>query len=139
MAVVVGTVQTAFGFTTPKGPEHTHTISAAEYKTEFCFVHVIWPSGTYASGDDANFNAVAAIQLAKKDGKTPVVIGASGAGAGDENGAIIGVLTPVSISGSVVTLPLTQEDLATERADGAMSATWNLPVTLGVWFYYPAD
>jgi hypothetical protein len=139
MATITGTVQTAYGFTKPKGPEHTHTISAVEYQTEMCFVHVIFPAGTYAQADDAEFNPIAAIQLAKKDGKTPVIISACCVGAGDENGTIVSGDIVASVTAGVIKMPLLLEDLATEHANAAMSAIWNRAITYAVWFYYTAS
>lgn len=135
MAVVTGTVQSAFGFTKPTGPSLQHTISSVKRELESCFVTVEFAAGTYASADDANFNPVSKIQAAKRDGKTPVILQAAFVSSGDENGSKRGAAACAVSGGATVTCGLTQEDLTTERADGAMSATWNRPMTFLVTYY----
>lgn len=137
MAVVVGTIDSVSGFNLPSGPSLHSTISADEHETECCVVHVTWLSGTYASGDDANFSPATAIQTAKRDGKTVTILQACFMSAGDENGAVVGA-DACAVSAGVITAGLTQEDLATERADGAMSATWNRPMAFCVTYHQPA-
>lgn len=129
MAVVSGTVRDAFGFTKPTGPSLLHTISSVENELESCFVTVDYITGTYAAADNANFNPAAVIQNTKRDGKTVTVRAAAFVSSGDEAGAIRGADTPSAIASNVVTHQILQEDLATERADGAMNATWNRPIT----------
>ena len=133
MAVVTGTVQAVSGFTSGTGPSLKSTISSDEYETECAFLTVTYPSGTYASADDSRFDAVTAIQNSRRDGKTVSLLGACFVSAGDENGAVIGAAA-CSVSTSYIVAGLTQEDLSTERADGAMSATWNKPLTFCVSF-----
>lgn len=131
MATVEGVVQGVAGFTAGTGPSLKHTISSDEYETEGAFVTVTWPSGTYAQADDASFDAATAIQNAKRDGKTVTLLGAVFVSAGDENGAVIGA-GPCTVSTGDILCGLLQEDLSTERANGAMSATWNKPLTFFV-------
>jgi len=130
MAAVTGTVVAVSGFTSGTGPSRHSTISAAEWETFGCFVTVEYSDtgDTYASGDDATFDAAAAIQASMQDGRDVVPMGACFVSAGVENGAIVGAKT-VAVSGDNVTSELTQEDLSTERDDGAMSATWQKPIT----------
>lgn len=132
MAVVTGTVAQPFGFQTPAGPSLNHTISSVEYETFCAFVPVTWVSGTYASGDNANFNPAAMLETTR-DGKTVTVLQACCVQAGQENGAIIGA-DACTVSANVVTCQLLQENLSTERADGSMSATWERPVVFAVWY-----
>jgi hypothetical protein len=129
MAVVVGTVQEAFDFTEAQGP------GAATVKVMNCKVNVIWPTGTYAQADDANFVPATVIQDERRNGKTVTILSANFAGAGDENGTVIGA-GACAVSTGTITCPLTQADLTTERANGAMSGAslWNKPITFNVTF-----
>jgi hypothetical protein len=126
MTVVAGTVQDAFDFAEAQGP------SAAAVKVMTCKVNVIWPTGTYASGDDANFAAATKIAT-RRNGKTPTILQASPLSPGDENGTVIFAQACANAAGTV-TCGLTQADLTTERANGAMSAVWNKPITFSVTF-----
>lgn len=134
MAVVTGTVQAVHGFTSGVGPTLQSTISAVEYQTMGCFVEVTFPTGTYASADDARFDAPTAIAAARRNDKTVTLLGGCFVAAGDENGSIIGA-GACTVSSAHIKAGLTQEDLSTERADGAMSAVWNRPLTFFVSFY----
>jgi len=139
MAAVVGVVSAKHGTTKPVGPLPTITISAAEHEVFVHYVEVIFPAGTYAAGDDATIDPTAALQ-SSRSGKTFVVLNAMCAGHGDENGAIVGLGLVSDITSNVITAPLTQEDGTTERADGAMSPTWNRPITMALYVAEtPAD
>ncbi len=127
MATVHGTVQEAFAFTEAEGP------GAATVKVMNCRVNVTYPTGTYASAGNADFAPATVIQNERRNGKTVTILQACFAGAGDENGTVIGAGACVNTSGTVAH-ELTQADLTTERADGAMSATWNKPITFCVTF-----
>lgn len=131
MAVVTGTARSAFGFTSGTGPTLQSTISSDEYETGGCFVTADFTSGTYASADNAQFDAATLIESGKRDGKTVTLMGACFVSAGQENGSTVGAKT-VAVSGDNVTCELTQEDLSTEHADGAMNATWGKPITFFV-------
>jgi hypothetical protein len=132
MAVVVGTVQGVHGFTVIRGDQPALT-DTSEYQIVGCFVDVTWPSGTYAQADDANFAAATAIAAARRNGKTPSVLQAAFADCGKENGSLVGADACTNSAGTV-TCALLQEDLSTERANGAMSSTWQRPVTFFVSF-----
>jgi len=138
MAVVAGTVDRAHSFNKTAGPLASIT-NTTEQEVSTCVVDVRWIAGTYASADDANFNPATAIQDSLRNGKSITVIGACGAGHGDENGAIIHAGLVSSITTNTAVLTLLQEDAATERADGAMSATWNRPVQIVVYFRMDMD
>lgn len=138
MAIVTGTIKSVYGFNQPGGPTPPHTISADEHRVENCFVTVEWVAGTYASADDATFDMATEIADTKRDGKTYTILQACFAAPGDENGTLIGA-EACTVSSNVVTCELTQEDLATERADGAMNATWNRPITFSVTYHSPVD
>jgi hypothetical protein len=127
MAVVVGTVQEAFDFTEAQGP------GAATVKVMNCKVNVAWTAGTYAQADDANFVPATVIQDERRNGKTVTILSACAAAPGDENGTVIGA-GACTVAAGTVTCPLTQADLTTERANGAMNATWNKPITFNVTF-----
>lgn len=138
MATVVGTIKSVSGFEQPAGPTPKLTIATQEQRMESCLVGVIWPAGTYASNDDANFNPQSAIQTTRRDGKTVTVLQACMVAPGNENGAEIGG-GPCAVAANVVTVELKQEDMSTERADGAMSATWNRPVMFRVTYVAPIN
>lgn len=136
MAVVTGTVQEVWGFQRPAGNSQHHTISAKEQELDCCFVSVIFDDGTYADADEAQFDPTTAIENSLRDGKTVAPLDAACVRAGVENGSIIGANT-VTISSDNVKCRLLQEDLSTERADGAMSSTWTDPIVFCVSFYAP--
>lgn len=138
MAVVTGTVHTAWGFSRPVGNSMHHTISAKEQEVDFCFVTVTFPAGTYADADEAQFDPTAAIEGNLHNGKTVVPIGACMARGGKENGSIVGA-SVTGVSGNNVAVRLLQEDLATERADGVMSSTWEDVLVFGVTYYSPIN
>lgn len=133
MAVVTGTVHDAWGFQRPAGNSLNHTISSSEYELDMCFVSVTFPSGTYADADEGVFDATTVIESNLRDGKTVAPVDAAFVRAGTENGAIIGALV-TGVSSDNVTCRLLQEDLSTERADGAMSATWGDKMVFAVTF-----
>lgn len=133
MAVVPGVVREVSDIRPVLGPSLHHTISSVEYEILSCIVTVDYPTGTYASADDSNFNPQTAIQNSMRNGKTVTVLQACFASSGDENGSIVGA-GACAVSANVVTNPLLQEDLSTEHADGSMSATWNRPLGYCVTF-----
>jgi hypothetical protein len=119
MAAVTGTVRDVFGFSTHAGPKKT----TAGAFIETCIIDVTF-SGTYASGDNASIaNVHTAIASARRDGKTIAVVSAGFAAPGDLNAAAIGAKT-VATSTNTVTAELTQADMSTEWADGALSTNW---------------
>ncbi len=128
MAAVTGTVASVHGFSTPAGPKKTSGSKAIE-----CAIIEVTFAGTYASGDDASTaNVHTAIANARRDGKTIALISAGCVAPGDEAGALIGAKT-VATSTNTMTCELTQADLSTERADGAMGA-WNSGVMFAVMY-----
>lgn len=138
MAITVGTALDAFGFTKPTGPSEASTISSTETETESCYITVDY-TGTYASGDDSTFNPLAVIQAHKRDGKTPVILGAVFCSAGlDSAGVIYGAGPTTAIVAGLITAPLTAEDLTTERADGAITAG-DRPVCWLVTYHQPIE
>lgn len=141
MATVVGTVSAKHGTTKPVGPLPTITISAAEHEVFVHYVEVIFGTGTYASGDDAEFDPTTVLE-SSRSGKTFVVLNAMCAAHGDEDGDIVGMGLTISITSNVVKAPITQEDGTTERANGAMAAAadWNRPITMALYVAEtPAD
>lgn len=133
MAAVAGTVKRAHGFTCLQGDAPNLTVSSAEYQLWGCFVDVEFAAGTYVQADDATFAPGTVIAAALRDGKTITVLHAACAQAGDENGALVGA-SDCTVSTGTVTCGLTKEDQSTERDAGAMSATWNRPITFFVSF-----
>ncbi len=131
MAVVVGVVGDAYDFSEAQGP------AGATVKVMHCLVNVTYPTGTYATADDSNFAPAAAIQ-SRRNGKTPTILQAAFYSPGDENGVVIGA-GACTVSGGTVTNPLTQADLTTERANGAMASAlnWNRPVSYKITFTEP--
>lgn len=128
MTIVTGTVMGVSGFTSGTGPSLKHTISSDEWETEGCYVTVTYPTGTYAAADDSDFDAATAIEACKRDSKKVTLLGAVCVSAGNENGAVV-IGGACTVASSNIKCQLLQEDISTERADGAMSATWNKPVT----------
>ena len=141
MPIVVATVLTASGFTAPTGPSVASTISSAEHETMTCYVTCEWRAGTYAQADDATFDPSTVIQDALRDGQTITVLGAIMASAGvDSTDVIIGAGLVSDITANVVTLPLTLEDLTSERTNAlAMEAVWDRPICMAVTFHRPIN
>ncbi len=138
MATVNGTVLSAFGFTTATGPGEPLTISAAEQQVKCCFVTVEWTSGTYAALDDADFQPKAVIEAAQRNARAVTILQACFVQAGVEGTA--GTAASVgadacAVAANVVTCALTQEDMSTEHADGAMEAVWDRPITFCVTYH----
>lgn len=133
MAVVAGTVQTAFGFTVPRGDTTTATASSAEYGVMGCYVNVTFPSGTYSQTDEASIAPATVIAATRRNGRTPTILDCAFAGLGEENGAIVGAKCGTITTGTVA-VTLLKEDLTTERDAGAMSATWGKPMCFYVTF-----
>lgn len=130
MAAVSGTVKRAYGFTTVRN-DQVSTTDTSEYVVWGCFVDVTFPSGTYAQADNATFAPATVIAATLRDGKTPTILQAAFADAGNENGAIVGA-GACAVSSGTVTTPLLKENLTDEHDDGAMSATWNRAITFYV-------
>lgn len=132
MAAVTNINTQVWGFTTVTGP---HRMTSSSVQMYGCFLACAF-SGTYASADNATIAAVTAIQAARRNGKTPTLRGATLAQVATETVSgtdnVVGAKT-VAISSSNITLELTQTDLSTERADGAMG-TFKEPLVLYVCF-----
>lgn len=132
MTAVAGANLKVYGFTTVNGP---HTITSSNLKVMGCYIAAEY-TGTYASGDDATFNAVTAIQAARRNGSTPVIRSACWAAPGLETVSAVdnkvGANT-VAVSSPNVTSQIIQTDLSTERANGAMG-TFKEPIVYYVTF-----
>ena len=140
MAVTVGTVQRAYGFTRPHGMEHNTTDTAVEYENECCFVDVVFQGVDYVQADDAEFDPSAVIEAARRDGKTITVLGASGAGYGQESAGVFSIPDVVtSVAANVCLVPLLLEDATTERAATAMGTAWTKAIPFFVWYKVPVE
>jgi hypothetical protein len=126
MAAVAGANAQAFGFTTVNGK---HLMTSSNVPVLGCYVSCEY-TGTYASGDNATLAAGTAIQNARRNGKTVTLRSACWAApaletvSGSDNK--LGAKT-VAVSGGTLTSELTQTDISTERADGAMG-TFKEPI-----------
>ncbi len=130
MAAVVGVIDSVSDLEEANGP------GGASVKVMHCRVGVTWPAGTYAGADNATFSPKSAIESARRNGKTVTILQACFAAPGEENDAVVGA-GACTVSANVVTCPLTQADLSTEHADGAMSASWDKPIFFDVTFTEP--
>ncbi len=132
MAAVALTVGQAHGFTAPNGSEKETT---GNKNILCCFVPITAVAGTYASADNANAAAVgAAIAATRRDGRTITLLSAAFAAPGKlAAGTVIGAKT-VAVSTDALTMELTQGDLSTEVADGALTDTFAEPIQLFVCF-----
>lgn len=138
MATITGNVEAVGNHANGFGPSFKHTISSMKQETEGCLVSVSFPSGTYAQADDAQFAPATAIQDSRRDGKVITPLGAVFVSAGSENGSIVGA-GACTLEGGLIKCPLLQADLSTERANGAMSATWERPITFFVTYLSPVN
>lgn len=134
MAAVVGTVTNVRDFALAGGRQEFVATSTKRLRYALC--DVTFPSGTYAQADDANFTVAALIKSTRKDGKTVTIHQACPVGDGIENGSNI-VAGACTVSTGTITFPLLQDDASTERANGAMSATWQKPLTFCVSYFEP--
>jgi hypothetical protein len=134
MAAVTKLAVSVFGHSTPAGSQKKFSDNK-EILT--CQVACTW-QGTYASANDANVLALTTdIQNSRRDGRTVALYSAKMAAPGKEAGVVIGATT-VAVSGTGLTLVLTQADGTTRRADGAMSA-FDEPVVLDVTYTLAAQ
>jgi hypothetical protein len=97
----------------------------------------------YATANDATITAATAIQDAKRDGQTVTVLGCTVVKGGVFRLAatptvdtLVSAGIPSSITSSVITLPLTGEDLTTELTNATVLSTsvWVQPMTFQVMF-----
>lgn len=142
MAISTATVLNAYDF--QKLSHRTVTISADEYEVWTCKVNCDFVTVNYATANDATITAATVIQNAKRTGETVTIIGCSFVSPGavalaatPTVATIIGAGVPSSISSSVVTLPLTGEDMSTELTDGTVlsTATSIEPLVFQMTFY----
>jgi len=141
MAISAATVLNAYDFQRLR--TQTHTISADEYEVWTCKVDCEWITTAYATANDATITPATMIQ-GKKDGATVTVIGCCFVAPGryslsatPTTYVLAGAGIPSTITSSVITLPLTAEDLSTEMTDTTAlnTATWQTPMTFQVTFY----
>ncbi len=131
MAAVEGTNLQISGHTTPNG-----FAKASDGKQVLgCFVSIRTITGTYASAGNLNVAAVGvAIATSRRDGRTVTLLQACMASPGKESdGTVLGAKT-VAISTDAITAELTQADLSTEHADGALTAELLEPLVLFVLY-----
>jgi len=133
MAAVTNSNTQVHGFTTPAGPAPAVTSSTVILMG--CYL-VTEFTGTYAAADNATIAAKTAIENARRNGKTVTIRDAALSSAAVETlagvDANLGAKT-IATDGTAITLELTQNDLSTERADGAMG-TFKAPLGLFVCF-----
>lgn len=131
MPTVAATNFQIHGFTTPNGFQ-----KASDGKQVVgCFVSFRTLAGTYAAADDATLSGVgAAIAASRRDGRTVTLMQAAMAAPGKKaDGTVIGTLAP-TVSSDAIIVPLTQADLSTEHANGALNDELSEPITLFVLF-----
>jgi hypothetical protein len=119
MAVVPGTVVGLHSFSSPHGPQKDS--SGNPY--ECCVVDATF-TGTYASADDASITTLGA-KIAEKlrNGKTVTVVSAGAVGAGKTSAGVVCGANGVSMSSTTLLCTLTQADLSTSVADGAITVS----------------
>lgn len=116
---------TAFGFTTPAGPE-TSSSESPVGRMETCFVAMNF-TGTYATGTGysiTNAQMQSAISGVKRDGGTIEIVGVAPAFFGIEGTSSKVISGPVTYAaiGNAITGLLYGPDLSTEHAAAALSA-----------------
>lgn len=120
MAVVSGTINNVFGFTTPLGPKR----NAAGAAIVGCLITASF-AGTYAQADNAQLTAVGtAIAAAAKDGKTYTPLQACFVAPGDEAGTALAA-GAVTVSAGTMAFALNGSDMTTEHAGAALGALSN--------------
>lgn len=131
MAAVALTVGQVHGHTTPNG----FVKDSSDRQILMCFVALTAVAGTYAAADDATASALnTAIQNARRDGRTVTVRQACMAAPGKKaDGTVIGLLA-ATVAANVMTAALTQADLTTEHANGALNDTFLEPIVLAVCY-----
>lgn len=123
MAVSNGTITNVFQYQLPIGTRRT----SAGKPVECCFLTAIF-GGTYAQTDNAQITAIPAVlQASMKNNKTIEIVDACFVAPGDEAGSIVGAKSVAVSAGTTITLELTQGDLSTEHANGALG-TFNVPL-----------
>lgn len=127
MAAVVLTVGQVHGHHTPNG----FVKDSANKQVFSCFIALTAVAGTYAAADDATASALnTAIQNSRRDGRTATVLQASMAAPGKKaDGTVIGIGAG-TVAANVYTAPLTQADLTTEHANGALTDTFLEPIVI---------
>lgn len=137
MATVALTVGDIHSHATPHG--YT-TGSAAGKQVLTCLVELTAVAGTYASADDGTASAVgAAIAASRRDGRTVTLLRVAMAAPGAKaDGTVIGTKNGATyldgVNSDDIVQQLTQADLATEHADGALNDTFSVPITLAVTY-----
>jgi hypothetical protein len=136
MAVITGTINNVWGFSTVLGPTKSSDSPPQEFMT--CFVSASF-SGTYAQADNAQLLLVPdAIESRWRKGVTITLLDAGFAAPGDEADVPLGANT-VAVSGSTITFQLTGGDLVTEHANAALG-TMSRDVAFFVAFKFtPAE
>lgn len=135
MATVALTVGQVHGHTTPNG----FAKGSDNLQVMGCFVSITAVAGTYAAADDATATAVNnAIRDSRRDGRAVTLMRACMAAPGKKSdGTVIGfgsAAAPGNASSNNIVGQLTQADLATEHADGALNDTFLEPIVLFVLY-----
>ena len=140
MAATAATIQAVYDFQRLRS--QTHTIGADEYEVYTCKVDCTFPTTAYAQADDTTITAASAIQNARRDGQTVTVLcgafvapGRFTLSAAPTTDVLVGA-GAADASASVITVPLTAEDLTTEmtNATALNTSTWSIPLTFQVTF-----
>lgn len=140
MAISTATVVNAYDFQKLDPRLYTNT---DEYEIWTCKIDCEFKTVDYATANDATITAATVIQNAKRDGQTVTVLGCTVVKGGVFRLAatptvdtLVSAGIPSSITSSVITLPLTGEDLTTELTDGTVlsTSTWVQPMTFQVMF-----
>lgn len=134
MAAVVGSVTNVRDFALAGGRQEF--VASSTKRLRYALCDVTFPSGTYVQADDANFTVATLIKSTRKDGKTVTIHQACPVGDGIENGANI-VAGQCTVTSGTIAFALFKDDGTTERDAGAMSATWQKPLTFCVSYFEP--
>jgi hypothetical protein len=121
MAAVTGVVGQAYGWQKKQGVNKGPVTIGGKVGTLYGVYVPVTFTGTYASGDDAEFDPTTALE-SSQNGKTYTVLQASqDAGFGREDGDIVHFAWDgTTITSNLVTGPLLQEDHSTEHAYGLL-------------------
>lgn len=141
MAISTATVVRAYDH--QKLDQRTYTISGDEYELYTCKIDCEFKTVDYATANDATITAATAIQNSKRNGNSVTILGCCVVRGGVFRLAATPTVdrlcsagVPSSISASVVTLPLTAEDLTTEMTDATVlsTSTWVQPLVFQMFY-----
>lgn len=141
MAISTATVLRAYDH--QKLDARTYTISGDEYELYTCKVDCEFSTVDYATANDATITAATAIQNSKRNGNTVTILGCTVVRGGVYRLAATPTVDslcsagiPSSITSSVITLPLTAEDLTTEMTGSTVLSTsvWVQPLVFQLFY-----